>query len=192
MLLNCCVGEDSWESFGLQGNQTQSILKENSPEYSLEGLMLKLKLQHFGTLCEELTQWKRCWCWERLKAGGERDNRGQDGWMISPTRWTWVWVSSGSWWWTGKPGVLQSMGLQRVRHNWETELNWDKPTANILLNREIPKAFPLRWRTKQVCLLPWFLFNIVLKVFDTAIRKEIVEIQIEKEDVKLSQFADFC
>ena len=164
MLLNCGVGEDSWESFGLRGNQTQSILKENSPEYSLEGLMLKLKLQHFGTLCEELTHWKRCWCWERLKAGRERDDRGQDGWMTSLTRRTWVWVSSGSWWWTGKPGVLQSMGLQRVRHNWATELNWDKPTANILLNREILKAFPLRWRTRQVCLLPWFLFYF-FKVF---------------------------
>ena len=57
--------------------------------------------------CEELTHWKRPWCWERLKAGGEGDDRGWDGWMASPTRWTWVWASSGSWWWTGKPGVLQ-------------------------------------------------------------------------------------
>ena len=61
---------------------------------------------------------------ERLKAGGEGDGRGWDGWMASPTRWTWVWTSSGSWWWTGKPGMLQSMGLQRVGHNWVTELNW--------------------------------------------------------------------
>ena len=76
----------------------QSILKEISPEYSLEGLMLKLKLQSW---CEELTHWKRPWCWERLKAGGEGDDRVWDGWMASPTRWTWVWVSSGSWWWTG-------------------------------------------------------------------------------------------
>ena len=68
--------------------------------------------------------WKRPWCWERLKAGGEGDDRGWDGWMASPTRWTWVWVSSGSWWWTGKPGVLQCMGLQRVGHDWMTELNW--------------------------------------------------------------------
>ena len=67
--------------------------------------------------------WKRPWCWERLKVGGEGDDRGWDGWMASSTRWTWIWVSSGSWWWTGKPGVLQSMGLQRVRHNWATELN---------------------------------------------------------------------
>ena len=67
---------------------------------------------------------KRPGCWERLKARGEGDNRGWDCWMTSPTRWTWVWVSSGSWWWTGKPGMLQSMGLQRVGHDWATELNW--------------------------------------------------------------------
>ena len=63
-------------------------------------------------------------CWERLKAGGEQDERGWDGWMASPTQWTWVWINSRSWWWTGKPGVLQSMGSQRVRHDWATELNW--------------------------------------------------------------------
>ena len=67
--------------------------------------------------------WKRFWCWERLRAGGEGDNRGWDGWMASLTRWTWVWVNSGSWWWTGRPGVLRFMGSQRVEHNWETELN---------------------------------------------------------------------
>ena len=100
----------------------QSILKEIGPEYSLEGLMLKLKLQYLATLCEELTHLKRPWCWERLKAGGEGDDRGWDGWMASPMQWTWVWVNSGSWWWTGRPGVLQSMGLQRVGHNWATEL----------------------------------------------------------------------
>ena len=66
--------------------------------------------------------WKRPWCWERLKAGGEGDNRGWDGWMASLTRWTWVWVSSRSWWWTEKPGVL----LQRLGHDWVTELNWLK------------------------------------------------------------------
>ena len=102
----------------------QSTLKEISPEYSLEGLMLKLKLQYFGHLMLELTHWKRPWCWERLRAGGEGDDRGWDGWMASPTQWTWIWVSSGSWWRTGKPRMLQSMGLQRVRRDWATELNW--------------------------------------------------------------------
>ena len=64
------------------------------------------------------------WCWERLKAGGEGNDRGWNSWMASPTWWTWVYVSSGSWWWTGKPGMLQSMGSQRVGHDWVTELNW--------------------------------------------------------------------
>ena len=88
----------------------QSILKEISPGCSLEGLMLKLKLQYLATSCKELTHWKRLWCWEGLGAGGEGDNRGWDSWMASPTRWTRVWVNSGSWWWTGSPGVLQFMG----------------------------------------------------------------------------------
>ena len=120
MLLNCGLGEDSWESLGLAKRSNQSILKEISPEYSLEGLMLKVKLQYFGYLMR--SHWKRPWCWERLKVGGEGDDRGWDGWMASPTRWTWFWVSSRSWWWIGKPGMLQSMGLQRVRHDWATEL----------------------------------------------------------------------
>ena len=77
-----------------------------------------------ATWCEELTHWKRPWCWERMKAGGEGDDRGWDGWMASPTQCTWVWASSGSWWRTGKPGVLQSMGSQRVGHHWASELNW--------------------------------------------------------------------
>ena len=104
------------------GRSNQSILKEISPEYSLEGLMLKLKLQYFGHLMQRLTHWKRPWCCEGLGAGGEGDDRGWDGSMASPTRWTWVWVNSGSWWWTGRPGMLRFMGLQRVRHNWGTEL----------------------------------------------------------------------
>ena len=77
-----------------------------------------------ATWCEELMHWKRPWCWKRLRAGEEGDDRGWDGWMASPTRWTWVWASSGSWRWTGKPGVLESMGPQRLGHNWGTELNW--------------------------------------------------------------------
>ena len=102
----------------------QSILKEISTEYSLEGLMLKWNSNTLATWCEELTHLKRPWCWERLKAGGEGDDRGWDGWMASPIWWTRVWVSSESWWWTGKWGMLQSMGSQRVGHDWATELNW--------------------------------------------------------------------
>ena len=81
-------------------------------------------LNTLATWCKELTHVKRPWCWERLRAGGEGDNRGWDGWMASSTRWTWVWVDSGSWWWTGRPGVLRFLGLQRVGHDWATELNF--------------------------------------------------------------------
>ena len=76
-----------------------------------------------ATWCEKLTHRKRPWCWERLGAGEEGDDRGWDGWMASPTRWTWLWASSGNWWWTGKPAMLQSLGSQRVGHDWVTELN---------------------------------------------------------------------
>ena len=190
MLLNCNVGEYSWESLGLQGlllgrkvmtnldsilksitlstkvhlvramvfpvvmygceswtvkkaerqridafelwccrrllrvpwtarRSNQSILKEISPGCSLEGLMLKLKPQYFGHLMQRTDSFEKTLSWERLKAGGEGDNRGWVGWMASPTQWTRVWVNSGSWWWTGRPGVLQSMGSKRA-----TELNW--------------------------------------------------------------------
>ena len=81
--------------------------------------------------CKELTHWERPWCWERLKAGGEGDDRGWDGWMASLTWWTWVWVNSGSWWWTGRPGVLRFMGSQRVRHDWATEMNWTELTLSF-------------------------------------------------------------
>ena len=96
----------------------QSILKEISPEYSLEGLRLKLKFQYFG---EELTHLKRPWCWERLKVVGEGDDRGWNGLMASLTQWKWLWTSSRRWWRTGKPAMLQSKGSQRVRHDLATK-----------------------------------------------------------------------
>ena len=111
----------------------QSIQKEISPWCSLVGLMLKLKLQYFAHSCEVLTHWKRLWCWEGLGSGGEGDNRGWDGWMVSLTRWTWVWVNSGSRWWTGRPAMLWFMGSWRVRHDWATELNWMHTVRDFLL-----------------------------------------------------------
>ena len=102
----------------------QSILKEISPGISLEGMMLSWNSSTLATSCEELTHWKRLWCWEGLGARGKGDDRGWDFWMASPNQWMWVWVNSRSWWWTGRPGVLQLMGLQRVRHEWATELDW--------------------------------------------------------------------
>ena len=96
-----------------------------------------------ATWCKELIHLKRPWCWERLKAGGEGDNREWDGWMASPTQRTWVWVNSGSWWWTGRPGMLQSIGSQRVGHNWETELNWIGTTKYPLKKKLWPLAYTM-------------------------------------------------
>ena len=90
--------------------------------YGCESWTIK-KANALANWCKKLTNWKRPWCWERLKAWGEGDDRGWDGYMALPTWWAWVWASSGSWWWTGKPGVLQSMGWQRVRHDRATKLN---------------------------------------------------------------------
>ena len=125
MLLNCGIGEDSLRVPWTARSSNQSILKEISPEYSLEYWSWNSKT--LATWCGELTHLKRPWCWERLKAEGEGDDRGWDGWMASLTQWTWVWVSSRSWWWTGKPGMLQSMGSQRVGHGYVTEINWYFP-----------------------------------------------------------------
>ena len=108
----------------------QSILKEISPGCSLVELMWSWNSSTLATWCKELTHLKRSWYWERLREGGEGDNRGWDGWMASPTQWTWVWVNSGSWWWTGRPDVLGFMGSQRVRHDWATELNWTECVAS--------------------------------------------------------------
>ena len=110
----------------------QSILKEISPEYSLERLMLKLKLQYFGHLMWRTDSLKKTLILGKIKGGGERDNRGCDVWMASSILCSWVWASSGSWWWTGNAGMLQSMGWQKVRYDWATELNWTLETIVIL------------------------------------------------------------
>ena len=103
----------------------QSILKEISPEYSLEGWCWSWSSNTLATWWKELTPWKGPWCWERLRTGGEGADRGWDGWMASLIWWTWVWASSGSWWWTGKPG-LQSMGWQ----SWTWLSNWTELNSN--------------------------------------------------------------
>ena len=102
----------------------QSILKEISLGCTLERMMVKLKLQYFGHLMQRVDSLEKTLLLEGLGTVGEGDDRGWDGWMASLTRWTWVWVNSGSWWWTGRPGMLWFMGSQRVRHDWVTELNW--------------------------------------------------------------------
>ena len=122
MFLNCGPGEDSWESLGLQGDPTSPFWRTSTLNIHWKDWCWRWSSNTLVTWCEKLTHWKRPWCWERLKAGGEGDNSGWDGWMASLTQWTWIWASSGSWWWTGRPGVLQSTGSQRVGHDWVTEL----------------------------------------------------------------------
>ena len=122
----------------------QSILKEISPEYSLEGLMLKLNLQHFGHLMRRTDSLEKTLMRGRIEGGRRRG--WWDGWMASLTWWTWVWVSSRSWQWTGKPGVLQSMGWQRVGHNWATELILVVEPNSII---DVIQLWPLYWMQKR-------------------------------------------
>ena len=110
-----------------------------------------------ATSCEDLTHWKRLWCWQGMGAG-EGDDRGWDGWMASPTRWTWVWVNSRSWWWTGRPGVLRFMGSQRVGHDWVTELNWGNNCGEGKGNTLQPSMGSLRARHDWVTSLSLFTF----------------------------------
>ena len=138
-------GNQSWIIIG----RTDAVLKSNT----------------LATWWEELIQWKRPWCWERLKAGGEGDDRGWDGWMASWTWWTWLWVNSGRWWWTERPGVLRFMGLQRVRHDWATDLIWSR-IKNLFVRKGVLSSD--QWIQKidelhdtemdlQIVLLKWLL-----------------------------------
>ena len=111
----------------------QSILKEISPGCALEELMLKLKLQYFGHPMRKADSTEKTLMLGKIEGRRKGDDRGWDGWMATPTQWTWVWVDSGSWWWTGRPGVLRLMGSQRVRHDWVTELNWTELNGSTCL-----------------------------------------------------------
>ena len=122
MLLNCGVGEDSWESLGLQGDPTSPSWRRSAPGVLWKDWFWSWNSNTLATWCKELTHWKRLWCWERLRAGGEGDDRGWDSQMASPTQWTWIWVDSGSWWWTGTPGV-QGVARSRTQLSDWTELN---------------------------------------------------------------------
>ena len=131
------------------GRSNQSILKEISPEYSLEGLLLKLKLQYFGHLMWRTDSLEKTWCWKRLKAGGKGAIRGWDGWMALLTWWTWVWATSRSWWWTGKPGTLQPMGLQIETwlSDWTELTDWQGTKSPQVLPKQRNKK-PLRAHRK--------------------------------------------
>ena len=150
MLLNCGFGEDSWESFWLQGDPTSPSERKSVLDVHWKNWCWSWNFSTLATWCEELTLLKRPWCWERLNEGEEGDDRGWNGWMVSTTQWTWVWVNSGSWSWTGRPGVLQSMGSQRVRHDWVTELNGCTPNSSYLCYRWLQNI-------PHYCMIVWTL-----------------------------------
>ena len=118
----------------------QSILKQSVLNIHWKDRYWSWNSNTLAIWCKELTHWKKPWCWERLKAG-EGDARGWNGCMASLTQWTWIWASYRSWWWTGKPGILQSMGLQKLGHDWATELNWSvchSQSPNLSLSLTFP------------------------------------------------------
>ena len=144
MLLNCGVGEDSWESLGLQGDPTSQSKRKSVLNIHWKDWCWSWNSKTLATWWEGLTHWKRSWCWERLKAEGEGDDRGWGGWMASLNWWTWVWASSWSWWWTGRPGVLQSMRSHRAGHDWAAELNWYtyETIAIRIIDIHLPQKYP--------------------------------------------------
>jgi len=152
----------------------QSILKEIGPGGSLEGMMLKLKLQYFGHLMRRVDSLEKTLTLGGIGARGEGDDRGWDGWMASLTWWTWVWVNSGSWWWTGSPGVLRFLGSQRVRHDWATELDWIVLIMQkvqfygytrwwSLIAEKKLQTITGKWLNKSVILI-WWNYTLLLKL----------------------------
>ena len=134
MLLNCGVGEDSWESLELQGDPTSPSSRGSVLGVHWKDWCWSWNSNNLATWCKELTHWKRPWCCKRLKVGGEGDDWEWNCWMSSQTQWTWVWVDPRSWWWTGRPGVLWFMGSQRIRHIWATELKLTEQMCEIILH----------------------------------------------------------
>ena len=142
ILLNCGIGEDSWESLGLHGDPTSPFWRRSALGFLWKEWCWSWNSNTLATSCEELTPWKRLWCWEELGVGGKGDDRGWDGWMASLTWRTWVWVNSRSWWWTGRLGVLQFMGSQRVSHDSAIELNWTPQLCSMTSRHfEIKESF---------------------------------------------------
>ena len=147
MLLNCGVGEDSWESLGQQRDPTSLSQRKSVLNIHWKVWCWSWSSNTLAIWCEELTYLKRLWCWKRLKVGGEGDDRGWDGWMASPIQRTWVWINSGGWWWTERPGMLQSMRLQRVGHDWGTEPNWTEVLVSQLC---LTLCDPIVWVHKHM------------------------------------------
>ena len=166
MLLNCGVGEDSWESLGLQGDPTSPFWRRSALGFLWREWCWSWNSSILATSCEELTHWKRLWCWEGLGTGGEGDDRGWDGWMASLTQWMWVSVNSGSWWWPGRPGMLWFMGSQRVGQDWATEMNWTElnwyTKATIVTNQGTGENW---WNLNKFCSLVNCILVILSSLF---------------------------
>ena len=152
MLLNCGVGEDSWESLGLQRDLTSPFLRRPVLGFLLRNYAKAESPVLWPPHSKSWPIGKKLWCWEGLGARGEEEDRGWDGWIASLTRSTWIWVNSGSWWWTGRPSVLQFMRSQRVGHDW-TELN----EAEVDVFLEFPCLFyhPTDLAIWSLVLLPF-------------------------------------
>ena len=132
MLFHCSAEEDSWAR-----RSNQSILKKINPQYSLEGLMVKLKFQYFGYLMQRADSLEKTLMLGKMKAKGEEDGRGWDGWIASPIQQTWTWANSRRWWGMGKPGMLQSMKLQRVGHDLATKRQQIQYPSSMLSSWQI-------------------------------------------------------
>ena len=152
--------KESWELSPLDCKEIKPVNPKGNQSWRKDWCW-SWNFNTLATWCKELTHWKRPWCWERLKAG-EGDDRGCNGWIASSTRWTWVWASSGSWWWTGKPDMLQSMGSQRVRHDWVTELTElyilapPLPLGSNPLEPPIWETASWAWRSQKDCQITQF------------------------------------
>ena len=153
------VLENSWESLGLQGDPASPFWRRSALGFLWTEWCWCWNSSTLATSCEELTHWKRLWCWEGLGARGKGEDRGWDGWMASPTQWTWVWVNSRSWWWTGRPGVLRFMGLQRVGHDWATELNWTDACISVSYTQRYIDIYMFYFLTEHLSLTVPCLFS---------------------------------
>ena len=153
MLSNCGAGEDCWESIGQQGDQTGQFQRKWILNIHWKDWWWSLNSNILATWCEELTHLKRPWFWERLKAGGEGDDREWEGWMALPTRWTWTWASSGSWWWPGKPGMLQ---VHVVAKSQTRLSNWTELKASDKVGQtrfpEWPRCLLTELLDSETCL----------------------------------------
>ena len=154
MLLNCGVGEDSWESLGLEEDPTRPSKRKSVLGVHWKDWCWGWNSNTLATWCKELTLWKIPWCWGRLRAGGEGDDRGWDSRMASLTQWMWVWVRLGSWLWTGRPGVLWSMGSQSVGHEWVTEMNWI--LLKLVYCKSIIFQYTIDKNMKPALQIQWF------------------------------------